>query len=342
MKTTDNNLEKLELKDVIDIKFLQTFQDDFSAAMGLASVTVDAKGQPVTKPSNYTRFCKDFTHAVAKGDQRCAESHRKGGEEAARTGKPVVYECHAGLIDFAAPIILEGKLIGTILGGQVLTSSPQDEKYKKIAQEIGVDPEGYAEAAREVTILKKEKIQAAANVLYMVANNISQTYYQQLKLRNASNILKDSLNQISATMQEMAASSVEVNSNQQELNNEIENVNTLAKQISEVTEFINQIANETKILGLNAAIEAARAGEVGRGFGVVAEEIRKLSNESKETIVKIKDFINLIQKSVKTTVDMGSATVIETEQQSAAVQEVTASIEEITSLAQQLDDLANE
>ena len=42
---------------------------------------------------------------------------QKGGEEAARLGRPVVYECHAGLIDFAAPILLEGRQIGTILGG---------------------------------------------------------------------------------------------------------------------------------------------------------------------------------------------------------------------------------
>ena len=64
----------------------------------------------------------------------CSLSHKKGGEEAARTGRPYIYTCHAGLIDFAAPIIVEGQLIGTILGGQILTASPEEEKYRKTSK----------------------------------------------------------------------------------------------------------------------------------------------------------------------------------------------------------------
>jgi len=52
--------------------------------MNIASVTVDKNGNPVTKPSSYTKFCMDFTHSTKKGDDRCAESHKKGGEEAAK------------------------------------------------------------------------------------------------------------------------------------------------------------------------------------------------------------------------------------------------------------------
>ncbi|KJF26697.1 chemotaxis protein [Clostridium aceticum] len=336
------HLENIDLRDIIDIDFLQKFQDDFATAIGLASVTVDEKGNPITNPSRYTRFCMDFTHSTETGDRRCAESHKKGGEEAAKTGQPVVYECHAGLIDFAAPIMLEGRLIGTILGGQVLTASPEEDKYRKIAGEIGVDSEGYVDAVKEVTTLSKEEIQAAANVLYIVANNMSKTWYHQYKLKTAATILNDSLTQISATMEEMAASAVEVSSNQSQLNQEIGNVSKMSEQISEVLDFIKEIADETRLLGLNAAIEAARAGEAGLGFGVVAQEIRKLSSDSKQTVSKIKDFIDHIQESVKNTVRMGNATNIVTEQQAAAVEEVTASIEEITGLAEQLNDLAME
>ena len=54
--------------------------------------------------------------------------------------------------------------------------------------------------------------------------------------------------------------------------------------------FIKQIADETKMLGLNAAIEAARAGTQAGDSGVVAEEIRKLSDDSRQTVVKIRDY----------------------------------------------------
>lgn len=332
---------QIKLTDVIDLEFLQKFQDDFAKGVGLASVTVDQVGTPVTKPSCYTRFCADFTHSTECGDKRCAESHRKGGEEAARTGKPVVYECHAGLIDFAAPIMIEGQLIGTILGGQVLTAAPDEAKYRKIAAEIGVDADGYAEAVKEVTILSKERIEAAANVLFLVANNISQAAYQQRKLKEVAGTLGDSMHQITATMEELAASASDVSTNQAALNNEIKNVNEVTGKIDEVMEFIKDIADETRLLGLNAAIEAARAGEAGLGFGVVAQEIRKLSAESKETVGKIQELTKSIKSSVDKTVEMGNETTSTVEQQGAAIQEIVANVEEVTSMTDQLSALAS-
>lgn len=69
-------------------------------------------------------------------------------------------------------------------------------------------------------------------------------------------------------------------------------------QINELSESIIQITEQTNLLALNAAIEAARAGEAGRGFSVVAEEIRKLAEQSKETILKIKDVTQRVTGSV--------------------------------------------
>jgi len=190
------DVNDLELTDVIDIKFLQKFQDDFAKGVGLASVTVDPNGKPVTKPSSYIRLCRDYTHSTAVGDKRCAESHCKGGEKAARAGKPVIYECHAGLIDFAAPIMLEGRLIGTILGGQVLTSAPEEEKYRRIAKEIGVNEDEYVKALKEIRVLSKESIEAAANVLFIVANSLSNTAYQKIKLQTVIDTITYELNSL--------------------------------------------------------------------------------------------------------------------------------------------------
>lgn len=157
IKILDNNeldMNVLEIKDIIDIKLLQKFQDDFAFAMNCASVTVDKDGNPVTKPSSYTRFCENFVHSTKKGDDRCAASHKRMGQEAARTGKPFVGACHAGLIDFAAPIIIEGKLIGTVLGGQMLTDAPKEKDFIQIAKEIDVEPNSMVDAVREVNIVE--------------------------------------------------------------------------------------------------------------------------------------------------------------------------------------------
>jgi ligand-binding sensor protein len=335
------DIDSITLADVIDLEFLQRFQDDFATGVGLASVTVDPKGNPVTKPSKYIRFCRDYTHSTQCGDKRCAASHSKGGEDAVRSGRPVVYECHAGLIDFAAPSLLEGRLIGIILGGQVLTSPPEEAKYRRIAKEIGVNEDEYVQASKEARILSKEAIEAAANVLYIVANSLSRTAYQQLKLNSAVNVLADGAHQISAAMEELSASADSVSGNQSELNKEINNVNDVTGKINEVMEFIKEIADSISLLGLNASIEAARSGRAGLGFGVVAKEIVNLSKDSKETISKIKELTNVIKETVDKTVVLGSQTTETVKEQAEAIGQVSGNVQEIAGLIEQLSDLAN-
>ncbi|WP_027623059.1 PocR ligand-binding domain-containing protein [Clostridium lundense] len=335
------NLDNIGIKDVIDIELLQKFQDNFAESMDIASVTVDINGKPVTKPSSYTSFCMDFTHSTTMGDNRCAESHKKGGEEAARTGRPYVYTCHAGLIDFAAPIIVAGKQIGSILGGQILTNTPELSKYREIAREIGVNEEKYAEAVKKIKITTEKNVKAAAEVLYIVANSLSKIGYEQLKLKVVSSELKESFSQISSAMDDIATNSVTVTNNQHMLNDEILIVEKVSTEINSILDSIKNIANQTKMLGLNAAIEAARAGESGRGFGVVATEIRKLSDNSKETAERIMELTSKIQESVNKTIGLSQSTLANTEQQSAAIEETTASVGEVFGLAEQLNSLAS-
>ena len=137
------DLTLLEVKDVIDIKLLQTFQDNFATGMNIASISADKNGSPVTNPSGFTNFCMDLTRSTKIGAQRCELCDKSGGEESARTGKPSVYTCHAGLVDFAAPILVDGYQIGSIIGGQTLTSPPDEVKIRKTANDIGRDEESY-------------------------------------------------------------------------------------------------------------------------------------------------------------------------------------------------------
>lgn len=162
-----------------------------------------------------------------------------------------------------------------------------------------------------------------------------------VNLQNMSSNLENSLTGISATIQELAASASEIHANQQDLNTNINEIAVLSKQIDEVSYFIKEIANETKMLGLNASIEAARAGEYGRGFGVVAKEIRRLSEESKNTVVKITKLTENIKVKVEGSNKKSESSLCSSQEQAAATEEITASIEEITSTSEELNKIAH-
>lgn len=296
-------MKDISIQDIMDVEFLQKFQDSFAKAVGVASIIVDNEGNPITKPSNFTDFCMKYTRGTEEGLKRCMKCDAEGGSEAAKTHKPSTYYCHAGLMDFAAPIIINGKQVGSFIGGQVLPNKPDKEKFKQIASEIGVDPEKYVEALNKIKFVPEDSIKAAAELLYLVSNTLSDLGYEKQLLlshsesiSNLSSKLSTNIDLLVTKLQDLSNESKNLFDITDELSNETKDTQANVDKTDSILDFIKNIANETKLLGLNASIEAARAGEFGNSFGVVAVEIRKLAFQSIDSAKNIEQII----KNIKT------------------------------------------
>ena len=180
---------KTDLSNILDLQFWQSMQDNFSELSGMATLTVDNE-KPITSGSHFTDFCTMYTRQSELGRERCNDCDLKAGRKSWKSGKPLVYKCHAGLVDMAAPIMVNGQQVGSVLGGQVLTSPPDEWAFKRYAKELGINPEQYFEAVKRVPIVSEEKIKSASRLLFQIATKMGDVHLQRENIQKISSLLE--------------------------------------------------------------------------------------------------------------------------------------------------------
>lgn len=163
---------KIKITDLFEVEMLQQIQDSFAEMIGFSALITDADGIPVTKGSNFTSFC-NLTRTSQLGCFHCEQCDRMGAQKALEKGEAVTYTCHAGLTDFSAPIMAGDTIIGSFLGGQILTTPPDITKIIQVAGELDLDLITYLQAFMEVPYVEEEKVKKAANFLYTLTNILS-------------------------------------------------------------------------------------------------------------------------------------------------------------------------
>lgn len=162
----------------------------------------------------------------------------------------------------------------------------------------------------------------------------------QYTLHEVSQTIASTTEEITATTEEMATMATQLAEAISRLKDSGQKVLTDIKKTDDILQFVNGVAANSNLLGLNAAIEAARAGEHGRGFAVVADEIRKMADNSAKSVKDIKTILEKIQDEAKQIVDTLTQTAIVGERQAAVSEEISASMEQLATSAQNIEKIA--
>lgn len=160
-------------------------------------------------------------------------------------------------------------------------------------------------------------------------------------LQEVSAALQLNADGITAGIGRIAASAGEIDTNERHLASQIKEVQHISGQIGSMLDFIRNVASQTHILGLNASIEAARGGEHGRGFAVIAEEIRKLSVQSKENAEKIAELTGQIGYKMKAITSASEDSARKSNEQAAATRQMVTAVGEVAGLAERLTGIAD-
>ncbi|MGM0438531.1 MAG: methyl-accepting chemotaxis protein [Bacillota bacterium] len=219
---------------------------------------------------------------------------------------------------------------------QELSSS--SEEISASAEQVGTAIQEVASGAEE----QSAQIDETRDSVSDLANKIDEVSDMAENMDKQADDVMENIKMGDDSVDDSIKQVQQVKEESNEVSKRITELGDLSQEIGDIIELISGISDQTNLLALNAAIEAARAGEAGRGFSVVADEIRELAEESSDATEKIAGLINEIQNRVDDTIAQMDRAEKAVETSVNTIQETDQSFTEINSAAENLKNLIDD
>lgn len=181
---------KYQFSDLVDVRQLQELMFPFYKVTGIPFGIQDARGN-ILGTISWQEICARFHRACPKSESNCRKSDSYISSHL-HEGPFVRYQCLNGLMDYATPIILEGRHMATLFMGQFLHEPPDEEYFRRQAREYGFDESAYIEALRQVPIIPKERAGSVMSYFSQLAQLLALLGLEKKRqLEAAENAIKE-------------------------------------------------------------------------------------------------------------------------------------------------------
>ena len=327
-----NNLEEIQLAD------MQSVQQDaitnliisFIIALILGILMAYIITRSITKPVNQSvNFAKD----IAEGDLTSEKIEINSNDEIG-----ILADALNGMQDNLRDVISKIAEFSSDLSSSSEELSASSEEISASAQEVGSAIEEVASGSEE----QSAQIDDTKDNINILDDEITKVKEKTKEMNQSAYDVKSNINNGNSSINDSIKQVNEVKNQTSVVSKKINRLGKLSQQIDNIVELINDISAQTNLLALNAAIEAARAGEAGRGFSVVADEIRELAEESSSATEQIAGLIQDIQNGVKDTIGQMNQAEDAVENGVQAIEVTNSSFDEINKSSEQLNKLITE
>jgi len=221
------------------------------------------------------------------------------------------------------------------MGATILSIRQNAERVATASEEISASATQQSQGAE----VQKDQAHQVATAMQEMSTTVLQVSGNSNKAAEAARKAADTARQGGKIVEETLVKMRTIADSVQETASKVRDLGKSSDQIGEIVGVIDDIADQTNLLALNAAIEAARAGEQGRGFAVVADEVRKLAERTSKATKEIAQMIKNIQSETKRAVQAMENGTLQVQEGVESTSQAGASLHDIIRMAEQVGDM---